>query len=1255
VINRGGELGAAPLDLRCSATVDRQTERRRRFLYDPRNGDEREVVRALANVTCASCGAEAAPGQRFCADCGTPLLATCPTCGAATQPAQRFCGNCGTALAESTDTAVSGQASAITAPDNGSAPAVATVASPVFSDDRSRRSESPVSERRLVSVLFADLVGFTPFAEERDSEEVRETLSRYFDLATEVITRHGGTVEKFIGDAVMAVWGTPTALEDDAERAVRAALELVKAVPDLASGIEARIGVLTGETAVTLGATNQGMVAGDLVNTAARLQSVAAPSTVLVGESTFRAASGGIAFEPAGEQALKGKTAPVPAWRAVRVVGERGGRNRADSIEAPFVGRDVELRLLKELYHATATEKRMRHVSVVGTGGVGKSRLAWELEKYLDGISETLWWHRGRSPAYGQGITFWSLGEMVRGRAGLAETDDEATTRSRMARLLDERMPGHPDRRWVEQALLELLGIRSGLAPEELFSAWRTFFDALASTGPVLLLFEDLHWADAGTLDFIEHLTEWSRNQPILVVSLARPELLDRRPDWGTARRSLTSVFLEPLSEVAMRQLLTGLVPDLPEATTAAIVSRAEGVPLYAIETVRMLVSGGQLEAKPDGTLAPTGDLGQLAELAVPETLTALIAARLDALDPADRALALDAAVLGQSFTMTGLAAVSGRSEEDLAARLRFLTRREVLTLVADPRSPERGQYQFVQALIREVAYNTLAKKDRKSRHLAAARWFEALGEPELAGALAGHYLAATALAAPGAEAEALATQARIALKAAGDRAADLNVPSQAIAFYEQALSVATDPADQAELHERVGENATISAEFDTADTHLAQAVELHRDRGDRAATARAVAMHARSLLNGKRLERAFAELEAAEAEFADLGDDPARLQIANQRARYSFLRSDLPKALELIEPVLAAAERTDNLQVLADALVTKGSSLPGVRRFREGNALTELGRQIAEANGLHTIHIRAINNAVITTSDAHPKATLERILAGMALARRLGHSAFVHSFSGHVGFLSMHTGDFDAAEAVLLAAVEDATDPFDRAVPVNNLVNVRAMRGGEYGELLAELERTAADPDASPTMRWFLLESRGYVAFTEGRLRDAEQFFRETAAADPAAAGMYAWSGRVAIWLGDPDAAAADSAALWAGLPHEGAVIVMRDTIEAGVAGLRGDRRGAVGRYRDLVGRGAELGAVIDEALLAIDMVYVIGPTEDFVADAITSSRATLTRLGVRPLLDALDTALAHGPHAAADERSIPTAERATTSAPAV
>jgi hypothetical protein len=454
----------------------------------------------------------------------------------------------------------------------------------------------------------------------------------------------------------MAVWGAPTAHEDDAERAVRAALELVDAVKTLGPAIEARAGVLTGEAAVTIGATNEGMVAGDLVNTASRLQSVAQPGTVLVGEATQRAASKAIAFEEAGEPVLKGKTSPVPAWRALRVVAEVGGRNRAETLEAPFVGRDDELRHLKDLFHSTSRDGRARLVSVTGPAGIGKTRLAWEFLKYIDGLVETVWWHDGRSPAYGEGISFWALGEMVRERCHLLETDDASTTRAKVAEALAVHVPDESERRWIETALLALLGVEpSTTGSEQLFAAWRTFFERLAATAPVVMVFEDFHFADVGLIDFVDHILEWSRNVPIYVVTLSRPELLEKRPDWGAGKRNFVSLYLEPLSSVAMGELLAGLVPGLPPAAVKAIVERADGMPLYAVETVRMLLAEGKLSLD-DGRYVPAGDL---TNLAVPETLTALIASRLDGLGPEDRTLVSDAAVLGQSFSHA-----SGRSSD---------------------------------------------------------------------------------------------------------------------------------------------------------------------------------------------------------------------------------------------------------------------------------------------------------------------------------------------------------------------------------------------------------------------------------------------------------------------------------------------------------------------------------------------------------------------------------------------------------------
>ncbi|HEY2073277.1 MAG TPA: adenylate/guanylate cyclase domain-containing protein, partial [Gaiellaceae bacterium] len=467
-------------------------------------------------MTCASCGTENRPGRKFCSRCGTALALACASCGAANEPDDAFCGDCGAPLVV--------EAPAATRPE-------------------------PAAERRLVSVLFADLVGFTPMSESRDAEEVRELLSRYFDACRRIISIYGGTVEKFIGDAVMAVWGTPTATEDDAERAVRAALDLVAAVSALgqevgADELRARAGVLTGEAAVTLRAEGEGMVAGDLVNTAARIQSAAPPGGVFVGEATRRTTEETVVYEDAGSFELKGKDGLTPLWRALRVVSGLRGSLKSHGLEAPFVGRDRELRTIKDLFHASADEGKARLLSVTGIAGIGKSRLGWEFYKYFDGIAETIYWHRGRCLPYGEGVTYWALADMVRMRCRIAEDDDTAQGVAKLRAVLDEHILDAEERAFVEPRLAHLLGYAEHAEHEkhDLFAAWRLFFEKLTAVYPTVLAFEDLQWADESLLDFIEYLLDWSRDHPLFVVTLARPELLERRPTWGAGRRNFTSM-----------------------------------------------------------------------------------------------------------------------------------------------------------------------------------------------------------------------------------------------------------------------------------------------------------------------------------------------------------------------------------------------------------------------------------------------------------------------------------------------------------------------------------------------------------------------------------------------------------------------------------------------------------------------------------------------------------------------------------------
>ncbi len=338
------------------------------------------------------------------------------------------------------------------------------------------------------------------------------------------------------------------------------------------------------------------MVAGDLVNTAARIQSAAEPGTVLVGEATKRASEAAIAYAAAGEHDLKGKAEQVALWRALRVTAGRGGALKSVGLEPPFVGRDRELRLVKDLFHATIDERRAQLVSVTGIAGIGKSRLGWEFFKYMDGLEEGVWWHRGRCLAYGEGVAFWALAEMVRMRAGIVEGESPDSAAAKLASSVAQFVTDEEEQSYVEPRLLHLLGLEEGLArgKEELFGAWRLFFERMADQGPVALLFEDLQWADAALVEFVGHLLEWSRNRPIFVLCLARPELQGRHPEFGHGSHQ-TNLSLAPLSEQAMTELLDGFVPGLPEELRARILARSEGVPLYAVETVRMLLDRGLL------------------------------------------------------------------------------------------------------------------------------------------------------------------------------------------------------------------------------------------------------------------------------------------------------------------------------------------------------------------------------------------------------------------------------------------------------------------------------------------------------------------------------------------------------------------------------------------------------------------------------------------------------------------------------------
>ena len=991
-------------------------------------------------MTCAACGTLNALGAKFCSECGEPLSQACPTCGAAVAPGAKFCSECGTPL--------TGRA------ERGTPPSAA----------------KPQAERRLVTVLFADLVGFTSLSEGRDAEDTRELLSRYFETCRRLIELYGGTVEKFIGDAVMAVWGTPVATEDDAERAVRAALDLIAAVTSLgdevgATGLRARAGVLTGEAAVTVGASGEGMVAGDLVNTASRIQSVAEPGTVLVGESTRRATEQTIVFTEAGSFELKGKEGQTPLWQALRVVAGARGTLKSTGLEAPFVGRDGELRRIKDLFHTCADEGRAHLVSVTGIAGIGKSRLAWEFYKYFDGLPQLTYWHRGRCLAYGDGVAYWALADMVRMRCRIAEDDDQPTTRAKLQAALEEHLADPDERAFVEPRLAQLLGLAEAESPDrqDLFAAWRLFFERLAEVYATVLAFEDMQWADASLLDFVEHLLDWSRNHPIYVITLARPELLERRPTWGAGQRNFTSIYLEPLPEPAMGELLDGLVPGLPVGAREQILARAEGVPLYAVETVRMLLDRGDLVQ--DGPVyRPAREFGSLD---VPETLHALIAARLDGLSSEERRLLQDGAVLGKTFTERGLVALGGVAEPEIGGLLTGLVRKEVLSLQTDARSPEHGQYGFLQDLVRHVAYETLSRRERRSRHLAAAAYLEeSLAEDEVAEVIAAHYLAAYEAAPDTEDAAEIRTKARDALTRAGDRATALAASAEAHRYYRRAAELAVEPHDEARLLERGGQAALRANAPTEARELLERAHELLAVDDPQRAALVSVRLGEIDWLEGHPPQAA-ARLEAALAALAGREPDADVAAVAGHLGRFLVLSGEIERGTPYVEQALALAEALDVPEVLSHSLNTKGSIAASAGRTNEARILLQGALEIALEHDLHPAALRAYNNlAWVLEMQDRPREVLAVCDRGVEHARRVGDRNLEVNFLGGSLYTRYVLGEWDEAQ-MQAATLADAAVTYQTHLLMVDLLSIHVARG-ELAEAHASWQRITegSEPD---------------------------------------------------------------------------------------------------------------------------------------------------------------------------------------------
>jgi class 3 adenylate cyclase/tetratricopeptide (TPR) repeat protein len=692
-------------------------------------------------------------------------------------------------------------------------------------------ARAPAEERRLVTVLFCDLVGFTARSDQADPEDVGALLRPYHIRLRAEIERLGGTLDKFVGDGAMAVFGAPVAHEDDPERAVRCALGMLAASEEL--NLTVRIGITTGEALVRSGADQQTEgVVGDVVNTASRLQGVAPAGGVVVGEVTFRATRRLFDYQELGAVQVKGKADPVPVWQLL------GARSRT-GIEAvrrastPFVGRQAELKRLKGLFDQTLADQTVRLVTVVGEPGVGKSRFVGELAAAVDDRPELVIWRQGRCLPYGDGITFWALGEIVKAQAGILESDPSAQVSGKLRAALADLLPDPSEREWLRERLAPLLGIADADAVKaertELFAAWRRFVEAMAALHPLVLVVEDLHWADAAMLEFLEHLVERSTDLPLLIMATARPELLERLPGWGDGTPAATRIPLLPLTDLEVARLVAGLVgrTSLPVGVQALLLERAGGNPLYAEEFARLLADQG----------LAAGEDAAVPDIPVPETVHGLIAARLDALAPGVRALVQDAAVVGRVFWPGAVAAMDGQA---VHAGLAELERKQLVQRARTSSVQHQAEYVFWHALVRDVAYAQIPRAGRARRHQAVAEWVEAVaGERvgDLAEVVAHHYGQALAYARaarePQEQIDKLVEPTRRFLVLAGDRTVNLDL-DRARAYYRQAVELG-QPRDPERPHllVRTGRVAFQSGDYPEAVAVYEEAIADLRRQGD--------------------------------------------------------------------------------------------------------------------------------------------------------------------------------------------------------------------------------------------------------------------------------------------------------------------------------------------------------------------------------------------------------------------------------------
>ncbi|HET9519332.1 MAG TPA: adenylate/guanylate cyclase domain-containing protein [Actinoplanes sp.] len=854
----------------------------------------------MTDRACPQCRTPAAPDHRFCGRCGSALPVECAGCLAVVGPGLAFCTSCGDPAAANT--------AAITTRE----------------------------ERRTVSILFLDLAGFTRMAERLDPEDLRELQLAYFSTARAIVHRSGGILEKYIGDAVVAVFGVPVESEHDATRAVQAGLALQRALDaqPLAGRyrMRARVGIATGEALVDLAAARdngEAMVSGDVVATAARLQHHAPDGAVVVSAATRRATVGSVRYTGGPRQiTVAGKEQPVEVWQAL---GMAGRLQLVDDDAVPLVGRDQELDLVTSALLRCLRDRQTRLLSVVGVHGVGKSRLVRELARRIEAMPDVLVrWRTGRCLPYGEGGPYAALAEIVKAQADVLDTDDEPTARARLCTALAEVVaPEHVER------YAELLGPLAGLRGRavnagEIEAAWREVLLALAGNLPTVLVVEDLHFADPAMVRFLAGLTERAGDVPLFVICTFRPELIEDHPSWASGPAGSLTTSLAPLRGAALRRLVTTLLRRhrLPESLTERLAAITGGNPMYVVEYVRMLAER-----------AAHGDLDPNADLSTPETVHGVVANRIDLLDDTERTVLHAAAVLGDSVWPGAVTTMLGLPDGDVQRALHGLRRRDML--VAGGETSAVGgepELAFRHQLVRDVAYRRLPRVLRANLHRRAADWFEGqsvTGRHDLAAPVARHRVAALSIAVELGQPSAADTEAaRRALLCAADAAFAVYAVRPALAHLEQALTLW--PADQtpvdrlgAELQRRRLEFLADGDRFyrDGGAKDLLRIAERMREAGDVVGAARAETLLGQAEYMRAELDRAAEHLGRAVTLFGDLPPSADKATAYSELARLHVMRYRPAKAVAAAGVARELAEQLGLADAAASAMVTEATA----------------------------------------------------------------------------------------------------------------------------------------------------------------------------------------------------------------------------------------------------------------------------------------------------------------------------------------